>query len=225
MNYLDLCREVVRECGIAGGTGPSSVTNQTGELRNVVRWVRESCLAIDNLWQDWRYLWRSYDVNLTATVVTTPTPAPRKWDRESFWTNYGTSAARQLSHIDWDVFRVQYASNPIVQIPTIFTIRPDNVVITNAVPAVPTPLRAEYWRRPALLAANEDVPLMPEDFHRIIVARACIMYGNKEAAGEIISGMEAEYTDLLDKLQSDQLEAFQFDRSAGQDKSMFIEAS
>jgi carbonic anhydrase/acetyltransferase-like protein (isoleucine patch superfamily) len=50
------------------------------------------------------------------------------------------------------------------------------------------------------------VPLIPEDYWRIIAARALIQYGDREDAPEIVSGASAEFLDVLDKLESDQLE-------------------
>lgn len=227
MNYRELCQDFVRELGIAGGEGPVTVTNQVGELRNVVRWIAEAALWIDNLWADWRYLWFAMD----ATVATRELPPPpdgtipRRWNRNAVWVNYGTGQARQLKFLEYDEFNQLYLARPQTNaVPSRFTIRPDNKLMFNCTPATAIPVHVEGWRRPIRLVENTDTPAMPADFHRIIVARAAIMYGNREAAGEIISGMEAEYADLLEKLQSDQLVAFAQDRMAGQDLPLAFES-
>ncbi len=227
MNYLDLCKGYVSELGIAGGTGPAAVTGQTGEMANVVRWIRDACLDIDNMWRDWRYLWCEYDVNVSNENVPPPAlpanPPAREWNRDSLWINFGTSAAKQLAFVEWPRFRVMAAGGIASGQPTEFTEMPNRVIRLNRRPANVTPLHAEYWRRPPVLAANSDVPLMPDDYHRVIICRAAIMYGNREAAGEIINGMEAEYVSMIDKLQSDQIDAFRNDRMGGQDIPLQME--
>lgn len=226
MNYLELCKDYVRELGIAGGQGPVAVTNQTGELLNVTRWIRDATLWIDNLWIDWKYLWGAMDV---STALRTLPPPPdgskvRRWDRSAVWVYYGTSRAKLLTWIEHSQFRQLYLARPLrTGTPTVFTITPAGDLVFDVQPAEAIPVHAEYWRRPVALAENTDVPAMPEEWHRIIIARAAIMYGNREAAGEIISGMEAEYVDLLEKLQSDQLAAFAQDRMAGQDLPLAFE--
>lgn len=224
MNYLELCKDLVKEVGIAGGTGPATVTGQTGELANVVRWIRDANDDINNLWKDWKYLWGEYDQSVTTASPPLPVGISiRTWHRDSFWTNYGTAAGRKLTFVDWNVFRTNQANGARPGVPTAFTIKPNNSLMLDRAPTVATPLHGEYWRRPAQLAVDGDTPAMPAEYHRIIVCRAAIMYGNREAAGEIISGMEAEYIDKLEKLQSDQLEAFRYDRMAGQDLPLQME--
>lgn len=224
MNYLTLCKELVKEVGIAGGTGPATVAAQTGELANVVRWVRDANDYINNLWKDWKYLWTEYDQNVTTTTPILPVGVEvRSWHRDSVWLNYGTARASKLEFEDWDTFRVNQANGMSAGIPTVFSIKPNGQMVLNRTPNESMPLHAEFWRRPTQLATDSDIPDMPSEYHRIIVCRAAIMYGNREAAGEIISGMEAEYMDVLEKLQSDQLETFRHDRMAGQDIALQME--
>lgn len=228
MTYLELCQELVRELGIGGATGPTAVTGQQGELLNVTRWIRDSALWIDNLWIDWKYLWVEY-VNVITTAGGRVPPAPttpvgvlvRKWDRTSFFLNKSIGDWSRLKYCDYyNEYRGVYDVGEGTQQnarPSRITILPNNTLRLDQTTEVTRELRGEFWRRPVALAANNDVPLMPAEFHRIIMARAAIMYGNREDAPEIISGMEAEYIDLLDKLQSDQAPSFAQDRSSAQD--------
>ena len=59
----------------------------------------------------------------------------------------------------------------------------------------------QHW----ILAANGDVSAIPPRFHKIIIARAKMYYAENEDAPEIMAGALAEFEDLLDKLESDQL--------------------
>lgn len=226
MNFLELCRDFVSDVGIAGGEGPSSTENQTGEMKNVVRWIRDSALYIDNLWRDWRYLHRIYDTATSNEFPPMPAlpafPPVKEWHRDSIYINYGTSTVRQLAFVEWDEWRVRYGSGITVGTPSEFTVRPDRQICLNHRPPTTINFHGEYWKRPTPLSGNAAVPDLPEDFHRLIVVRAEIYYGNREGAGEIISGAEAEYMDLLEKLESAEIPAFRNDRMGGQDIDLAV---
>lgn len=223
--FLQLCQEIVAELGIAGGAAntPGSVTGQSGELRNVVRWIRDSTLWFDNEWRDWKYLWTPYvDVcSLGDPLAPEPdTPAGvkvRQWDRSSIWLSRGTTNQKRLDYMEWGQFREIYDGNGIPKQPSIFSVRPDGRIIFDCPPDQQYPINGEFWRRPVPLTQSNDVPAMPEEYHRLIVCRAAIMYANREDAPEVISGMETELVQGIEKLKSDQLAAFEADCIAGQD--------
>ncbi|MGH2903923.1 MAG: hypothetical protein ACRDK7_10115, partial [Solirubrobacteraceae bacterium] len=95
MNFLQLCQAMVSEFGLSGGTGPNAVTSQSGELGNVVNWIRSACLDTDNKWEDWRYLWLKYTGTLTSGN-STPSAIPqsgvtaRRWKTKTL--KYRTSS-------------------------------------------------------------------------------------------------------------------------------------
>ena len=101
MNFLELCQDFVKEVGIGGGQAstPTAVTGQSGELANVVRWIRDSHTYVCNIWVDWKFLWFEHEVTLAAASREPTMPvAPlsvRKWDRQSCYLNYGTATSRQ----------------------------------------------------------------------------------------------------------------------------------
>jgi hypothetical protein len=218
VNFRQLCQDLVEELGISGGTGPNTVENQTGEYANVVRWIAESSLWIDNLWRDWKYLWVQYETTLTGQSIAT---GAREIDRSSVWINAGTYTARQLEWQEWRLMRETLNRTPVTGTPVYFSVDPAGTLFLDR-PVTSLPIRLEFWKRPTRLVADNDEPDLPEEYHRIIICRAAIMYGNREAAAEVISGMEAEYIDLLEKLQSDQLEPFRNERMAGQDTPLYL---
>src|SRR5688572_4470889 len=106
MNFLQLCQDLVSELGLAGGSGPTTVVGQAGELRNVVRWIAQANLDIENQWIDWKFLHVEYlgIIPLDSRTPSAPTPAGiqmRKWDRDSFVLNYGTNQAKPLHYEEW----------------------------------------------------------------------------------------------------------------------------
>lgn len=219
MNFRELCQGYVKELGISGGTGPTTVLNQTGEFANVVRWIADAALQIDNLWRDWKYLWNEYETTLTGQSIAIANA--REIDRNSVWINHGTANARQLEWQEWTLMRETRNRPSLTGTPVYFSVNPAGMLYLDR-PVTTLPIRLEYWKKPTRLTDDSDEPDLPEAYHRIILCRAAIMYGNREAAPEIISGMEAEYIDMLDKLQSDQLEAFRGERMAGQDVPLYL---
>jgi hypothetical protein len=220
VNYLELCKDTIRDTGIAGGDPDAlaTVLGQSGRLSDVVRYVLDAALQVDNLWRDWKYLWFEHAVTLAAASNIPPMPTfqVNAWDRDSFFLDKFSTQPTKLKYEAWETFRARAG---VVQTsrPTIFSVRPDNTLRVNSNADANRPFTAEGWRRPVALAADDDVPLMPANFHRIIVARAQIFYANKHDAPEVLEGAEAEYIDMLDKLQSDQCPAFEFDRMSTQD--------
>lgn len=227
MTFLELCREVISDTGLAGGdpTQLESVLDQEGDLARVVIWVRNGCLQVDNLWKDWNYLWFEHVISAAANGLETGSQVPtmpaglavRQWDRAAFYLDYGSDTPLPLKYLDWRAFRERFRSTPQTGTPGTITVRPDNTLMVESIADGDYAFRGEGWKRPTVLTNDDDEPDMPEDYHRIIVCRAKISYADKEDVPEILEGAQAEYTDILDKLQSDQLDSFQMDRMAGQD--------
>lgn len=226
MNFLQLCQDLVKELGLAGSSGPTTVVNQQGEMANVVRWVRDACKDIDNQWMDWRYLHVDYLGVIPAQSrfplpPNTPTGVlVRRWDRDSFVLNFGSTSAKPLVFEEWSIFRklrVLGSAGLSVDEPAVITERPDGALMVYPTADLTYPIMGEFWRRPLVLTNDEDVPLIPEEFHRLIIVTAAIKYANREDAPEIIAGMDAEYADAMEKLEADQLEGNREMRASTQD--------
>ena len=80
-------------------------------------------------------------------------------------------------------------------------------------PNAATTVSAEYWRTPVVMStiltgettADSNTSAIPSRFHKIITARAKMYYAENEDAPEILSGSVAEFEDLLNSLEADQL--------------------
>ena len=226
--YLDIAKEVVRETGLAGGDPETleTVEDQAGDLLDAVTWTRDACTQIDNLWFTWQYLWREHSIAFAAAQGQTP-PSPtdylvRRWDRTTFWLNKLVSGSRKLRYEGWPQFRERAGAAGSGR-PSVITVRPDNTLRTDKVPNASFTFSAECYKRPTILTLDDDEPDMPLEFRRIIVCRAKILYADQRDAPEILEGAQTEYTDILDKLQSDQLESQQFDRMSEQDIDLSME--
>lgn len=214
MNYLQLCQALVQELEVSGGSGPSSTLNQTDpDLINIINWIAWSNDYINNLHLDWKFLWVRFtgqNLSIGSDVAPQPTGgamAARVVDQRSCWLNYGTAQPQRLRFWPWETARDRWAYAKITQRPTAITRRPDGTLELNYLAAFADAVQYDYWGVPKALndgtsGQDSNTPLLPADFHRLIVVRAKIMYAEHEDAPEVMSGAAAEYSDLLAKLEA-----------------------
>ena len=230
--YLQLVQELVSELGIGGAntgaTVPTTVASQTGQLWNAVNWVKQAENNLALMYSDWLFLRTAYSqstlVGSRLVPVHSGSDTPKIWDRSSFWLDKSTTQATNLEWYEWfDFSRIiepGYGTRSNAKPSSIAYDRTGQGYFDSPANAVYT-LTADFFKTPVMLSADADVSPIPVEFHRLIICEAAIKYGNKEAALEVIQGMEAEYLYLLDKLEGDQLEGREFERRGTQD--VFIE--
>lgn len=205
-SYLDLCKALVAELGVAGGN-IAAVTGQSGELGNIVRWVADADLYIHNLWADWKFTWTSGPtgqlVNANGDTISSITDMASEIER-GLVLKAETVSAYRPRWMPWPQFREQFKTRPKQTNPTpgYWTVRPDGVIELSEKVTDNTAWSLEYYRVPTRMVNNNDLSLIPTRFDRIIIARAAIMYGVREDAPEIVSGFAAEYDDTLEKMES-----------------------
>ena len=227
-NFLTLVQELVTELGIGGAnqgaTVPTTVVGQTGQLWNAVNWIKQAENNLNLMYSDWKFLQVEYSELLVVGSTTVPahsgSETVNQWDRDSFWLDQSLATAKQLEFMEWTNFRKQVfpgSSTRSNAKPSVITERRSGSVLLDNPPDSAYTLTAEFWKEPVLLAADNDISPIPSQYHRLIICEAAIKYGNKEAALEVIQGMEAEYIYLLDKLEGDQLEGREWERRATQD--------
>ena len=206
--YLVLCQNMARDVGIPG-TGPSDVTSSSlsEEENAVVRYVKEADVDIQSRWFNWGFLWTEVTLTPTADVSTLTSPSDLgNWKLDSFVLAKGTNSYQELEYMDWDDYNLEYKLGSITSdTPEVFSVKPDNVIDLYPTPADTTAISAAYWKTPTEMSVDSSESPIPSRFHKIITARAKIYYAENEDAPEILSGALAEFEDLLDKLEADQL--------------------
>lgn len=213
MNYLELCQRVRLEAGVSG-TGPASVTGQTGEMARIVSWVATSYDDIQRsrLW-DW--------LRASFTFTTTPNDhdysytdagiASRfaSWDVQSFRiykNSVGVNDEIELPFVRYPDYRSVYLTGPqVAGRPAEFSVSPDHKLLLGPLPDDAYVVTGEYVKAPQTLSADADIPEMPEQFHMMIVYRALMKYARFEAAGEIYQDAEREYLALKRQLEYNQM--------------------
>lgn len=213
MNYLELVQRFCRECG---ETSVTTTVSQTGKARLMVDWVNTAYTDIVGSHRDWGFLRTATSFATVAAQATyTPTQAGTTnfgmWIKDSF-RNYptatGTDAEIEMDWIDHDSWRSQYqlgSSRTSYSQPYYFTITPAKSIGLGPVPSAGYTVTADYFKAPVALSGNTDAHLIPTHYEMIIIYRAMMFYGAKEAAGEVYQHGSSEYKKLLNSLMNDYL--------------------
>lgn len=225
MNLLELCQSAAREVGIAG-VGPLTAVGQTGEYGDVVRWVVDSYIEIQNRNSGhWRWLKREFTFQTVADQSAYAWPAINDVreaaviDRFNQWyvsdfrnppkiylTSAGIGTERWLSKTAWESFRSVYrAGTQNSQAPAHISINDQDELVLGPSPGDIYTVSGEYYRGPQVLALDADIPEMPTQFHKLIVWYAIENYGYKEAAGEVLARAQMKVKSQMRQLESNQL--------------------
>ena len=202
--FLELSVVACAECGLSG-TGPTDITGQTTGYQRVIDFVSEADKEIQGLWFDWDFLhvstWSSATV--AGTVAVSAPSDMGVWDEDSFYLDYSTATYKKLSILDYKYWRANLRQGVRTnQKPSNAVILPDLSLKLDPPPDGIYTLTAEYWKRPTEMTTSGATSPIPEEYERIIIARAKMSYGVQKAATEIYQFGLTEYELLLDKLES-----------------------
>lgn len=208
--YLELTQELHISVG-AAGTEPQAVTGLAGEAERLAAWIKRADNLIQMKWANWKFLRTTFATaggnTTTQGVATLAKPADLVfWDEKSFMIIFpGETDKNPVPRIsEWDKRKSDVLDTTEGAIDNII-IMPDNSLQFEPVPDGIYTLDADYYVRPTLLAANDDISVIPERFHQAILGRAMILYANFENAPEIKDQGEEIYVEQLALLENDQL--------------------
>jgi hypothetical protein len=215
MNFLELCKRVRQECGIAGD-GPITTVGQTKEMKRIVDWTSQAWVDIQNARADWDFMRTPVTFN---TVAGQQVYAPgagkdipitdfKRWRNESF-RQYLQSAGvgtevilgQYQSYSEFRDFYLLGSRRLVTGRPLYITITPERSLALGFTPNDVYVTTAEYYRKAQILAADTDVPNMEEDYHMLIVYGAMKKYGIFEVANEQVATAKEEYTILFNRLE------------------------
>ncbi len=214
MTFLELCKCVRQEAGVSG-TGPVTVANQTGELKRIVDWTSEAYKEIQLMRPNWNWLRDDFDFQTTLDDYDyTPAQAGiterfHAWDIDtikSFRTSIGVSNEYELGELLYRQYRKIYLTGfQSSGTPIIFSIAPDKKLLIGPKPDGIYTVSGQYWKTPQLLAADGDIPEMPEEFHMFIVWQALEHYALYESAGEVLIRAQKNIKFYKNRLENSQL--------------------
>ena len=231
--FLQICQDVARECGVAGGADnspkPLDVTTQTGELNRIVNWVIDAYIEIQGT-RNWRWLRKSFTVNTVSgtgvyafsdctdvddAAIISRFKTWRLDDRRNppkiYLTSSGVGSQVFLSWTTWDNFEYLYKTGSLqnqTSQPIHITVNPKDEIELGIVPNDIYTLTGDYHKSAQVLAADSDVPEMPSDYHSLIKYQAMEYYGMFESAPEIVSRAERGIRRIKNQLNRNQGQSF-----------------
>ena len=230
--FLNLCKDLRRELDISG-TGPATVVGQTGDLGNIVEWIDQAHIDIQNRRNgNWRWMRRPYTIQTVAddasydssefTDVLAAAPIDRfsRWrmvDSEDppklFLTSAGVGTERWTVWTQWDWFKHLYEiGTQNSGAPVFVSSDPQDQMVFGPPPNGIWTVTGDYWRSPQVLSdgvtPDDEVPEMPVQFHKLIVWEAMIHYGYQQAAPEVLARAERYSRKLYRQLENNQFPKF-----------------
>ena len=210
MNFLQLVQRLRMEAGVSG-TGPVSVVAQTGEMAELVTWIQAAYQDIQNLRPNWRFMQDEFTFPMIAGVKAY-LPSAVSLDDLAIWLPDDVRAylvvadESALTYEPWADFRAIRDMGAIpTGRPTHFSIKPNNALVFWPTPDDDYTCRGEYICVPDELSGNTDTPIIPAQYHMLIVWRALTSYGAALAAEEKYNHGLQEYRRLMKAMEATQL--------------------
>lgn len=199
-DFLSMCQNVAQDAGLSGQI--SNVANNTGDMARVVRYVREACLAIESRWADWKFNYKSgYESMLGAGLSTYAAPADlHRWNKDRMYIN-GNKVPKNtvLEYHEWRGWPQRINGTPAAVV-----IMPDNALMFYPAPDADSTFAADYYKKPADLVANTDIPNIPQNYCPVIQAYALQTYAQYDASEELIVKAQQDIATWDILLENDQ---------------------
>ncbi len=219
---LQLCQSLRQEC-TDSGSGPTTVTGQTGELARFVKWIMDAWAELQQENELWRWMRKSFTVptvastgeyayDATGLVDTVSNAAITRWSRwyrgtfKCYLQSAGVGSEYWLIWMDWDDFKRLYRFGTQTDgQPQRYSFDPTGKFCLGPKPSAVYVVSGDYQIGPQTLAADGDIPEMPTRFHNLIVYEAMSKYGGNRVAPEAILRANSEGGKLRAALELDQL--------------------
>jgi hypothetical protein len=163
------------------------------------------------------YAWNAVQVLDTATSAAIPrfqawlakdmSDAPKCYLQSA-----GVGSEGRVMYLPWNDFKNIYRlGNQNPGQPAHITIDPQNRIVLGPTPADTYIITLDYLIGPQLLGdvtegIDEDTPLMPDQFRKVIVWKALSDYGMNENAPELVTKGEDKFATWMGDLEANQLE-------------------
>lgn len=244
MSYLSLVTDFLRETALSGGTAPDSVIGAVGDQAKAVYWIRQADLQIQREWRNWDFLWQTFSGQLTQDSELVPSAVenipvvpgePLQISvnivnfikRTSLAIIQSDNTAHFPFFMDWNNSQFSnlytYEDQDTNDIPGFWSMRPDRkILLSNPIQTAGLDVRYDYLRKPKSLLEDNDVSLIPDDFTRLVVVLAKVMYAEHEDAPEVSAGSHEEYDFLLSEMQAAHLPDQGYNRESHADADLVV---
>lgn len=203
--FLELCQDLVKESPISGTF--STVVGVTNEQERVVNWVATACLEIEAAYLNWNFLSaHAFTFNTIAGIADYPVPADWNW-----WDSRAFNIPADEQNLDFNPWHIQKLDPTALQAgdPHRFTELPNGTLRLYDTPTSIVTILAPYYKKPTKLADNNDTPLVPARYRKVIIYRALKLYAEYESNDEIDQKAKNGLAYWIPRLQAKELPANQ----------------
>lgn len=226
MNFLELCKAVARESGtIAGLPSFTTLTDASGRLDKLVNWVRDAWVDIQTERNDWLFRigtfedalvvgekeYTAADLGLTDVARWLPDTRER-FNMTLYDPDIGQSDESYIPQKLWSIWRTTYdRGTHDNNRPIMWAASPDGNLCVGPAPDKAYVIRGEYRKTAQRLEVDADEPIIPEDYHMVIVAKALDLMAESDEAYEALVAKARRYDLLRSQLVRDQTpEVYEF---------------
>lgn len=235
--YLSLVTDFLMETALSGGSAPETLANVSGDQLKAKYWINQANLQILREWMNWDFMWGWGVVNLSqgSTVVPSVTETVSGSEvnivnfvkRKTLAIMLSDGSAHFPAFCDWNnsdfSYLYAYETQPLSDTVAAWSQRPDRtLILSSPIETEGRIAKYQYYRKPKILSVDADIPLIPDDFTRLIVVLAKIMYAEHEDAPEVSAGSHEEYDDLLSKMEAAHLPDQGFNRESHSDADLVV---
>ncbi len=183
--FIELCQELAVDSGTFEDGQPATVTDQTGRLGLIVRWIGIAWTSIQTAHANWQWMQSEFSGSTIASqqrYIGNTDFSVERFDRflcrqnekEDRFTIYdpsiGLSDEGLLICLPWQDFYPTYTLGAQTTTkPTHFSIDPSGQMALWPVPDKVYTVRGPFMKTVQVLSAGTDTPEMPSHFHRLIV--------------------------------------------------------
>ena len=219
MEFLELVQSLHYEAKLPG-SAPSAVTGLSGRAADLVRWTAEAYNDIQREHDSrWKWLRSNWTVN---TVDGTQTYDPgdctdvddaavitrfSSWDFDDeelpfiYLVSEGVATERELPVSHWQDFRPLYVKGShTASVPAQMSADHLDTLYFGPKPNGIYKVSGSYWKSLQTLAADDDEPEMPANYHMLVVYRALLKYAYNTVSQEVLARAQTEGTPLEDAL-------------------------
>ena len=203
MDFLELAVDLRLECSVSG-VGPVSINDNRAEYQRLIKWIREANAEIQGKYANWRFLWRQGEHETEPgrafyLVGDALTDSINVYRPDTFKVDGETLTEKDFFDPQMKLDATTYGK------PSLVVVQPDNSQCVWPIPDKVYTITYEYYLKPQQMKEAEDIPLIPETWHKIIVYRAMMMYGYYENAPEVENAGAEGVAVMMPQLEANQL--------------------
>lgn len=210
--FKTICQRAIEECFI-GGTGLTTVANQTGEYGRMVNRVINAWLDIQQEHDNWDFLWQQFTFSTGLDQVEYSSEMSSNNVREVCGpvlihdTTVGLSGQSRLAFVNWKEWTGKYDFGVVASgRPVRYTIKPDGSMALH-----PTPDSANYqvkvtsYREAQILSSDTEEPICPARHNMAIVWKAAEAHAIAEEDANLLALVREPLRKAMVSLKVDQL--------------------